>query len=115
MEGLFSPSHIILILIAALVIFGPKRLPDIGKSLGKGIKEFKGAISHIGDDVEPAPPPSQPVTPNAGAAPAPAPPPPAATPAVQPPAAAPVAAAPLPPAPPAAAPPSAQSNGTPQS
>ena len=100
MDGLFSPSHIILILIAALVIFGPKRLPDIGKSLGKGIKEFKGAMSHIADDVEPTPPPPPAVTPNAGAAPAPATPPPAAQ----------------PPAPPAAAPSAqVQGNGTQQS
>ncbi|HMC07796.1 MAG TPA: twin-arginine translocase TatA/TatE family subunit [Actinomycetota bacterium] len=114
---LFTPGHIVLVLVAALVIFGPKRLPDIGKSLGKGIKEFKGAMSHIADDVDTAPPPSQPMTPNAGAAPAPAPPPPATAPAApsQPPAATPVAAAPVPPAPPAAAPPSAQSNGTAQS
>jgi sec-independent protein translocase protein TatA len=100
MDGLFSPSHIVLILVAALVIFGPKRLPDIGKSLGKGIKEFKGAMSHIADDVETTPPPAPPVTPNAGAAPAPAPPPPAAQPSTPT---------------PAAAPPASQGNGTPQS
>ena len=50
MEGLFQPSHIILILVVALLIFGPKRLPDIGKSLGKGIREFKGALSHLADE-----------------------------------------------------------------
>jgi len=96
---LFTPGHIVLVLVAALVIFGPKRLPDIGKSLGKGIKEFKGAMSHIADDVEPTPP-APPVTPNAEAAPAPATPPPAAQ----------------PPAPPAAAPSAqVQGNGTQQS
>ena len=42
---LFTPGHIILVLIGALLIFGPKRLPDIGKSLGKGIREFKGALT----------------------------------------------------------------------
>src|SRR4030081_3492737 len=65
MEGLFQPTHIILILVVALLIFGPKRLPDIGKSLGKGIREFKGALNHIADD-EPAP----------SSTPAPPPPPP---------------------------------------
>jgi len=38
MVDFFSPGHIILVLIGALLIFGPKRLPDIGKSLGKGIR-----------------------------------------------------------------------------
>jgi sec-independent protein translocase protein TatA len=38
-----SPGEILLILLVALLIFGPKRLPEIGKSLGKGIREFKGA------------------------------------------------------------------------
>jgi len=50
---LLTPGHIILVLVGALLIFGPKRLPDIGKSLGKGIREFKGALNHITDD-EPA-------------------------------------------------------------
>ncbi|GAC1371791.1 MAG: hypothetical protein NVSMB32_15810 [Actinomycetota bacterium] len=50
-----NPTHIILILVAALIIFGPKRLPDIGKSLGKGIKEFKGALTHPEEDEPPAP------------------------------------------------------------
>src|SRR5205809_8016209 len=61
---ILTPGHIILVLVGALLIFGPKRLPDIGKSLGKGIREFKGALNHITDD-EPAAPPT----------PAPAPPP----------------------------------------
>jgi sec-independent protein translocase protein TatA len=34
-----------IVLIIALVVFGPKRLPELGKSLGKGINEFKGSIS----------------------------------------------------------------------
>jgi sec-independent protein translocase protein TatA len=37
--------EIIVVLIIALVVFGPKRLPELGKSLGKGIQEFKGTIS----------------------------------------------------------------------
>ena len=46
-----------------MLIFGPKRLPEIGKSLGKGIREFKGALSHIGDDEPSAPPASAPPAP----------------------------------------------------
>ena len=40
-----GPMEIIVVLIIALVVFGPKRLPELGKSLGKGIHEFKGTIS----------------------------------------------------------------------
>jgi sec-independent protein translocase protein TatA len=40
-----GPMEIIVVLIIALVVFGPKRLPELGKSLGKGIQEFKGTIS----------------------------------------------------------------------
>jgi sec-independent protein translocase protein TatA len=42
-----------LVLIIALIVFGPKKLPDLGRSLGKGIREFKGSIS--GDDEPEAP------------------------------------------------------------
>jgi sec-independent protein translocase protein TatA len=43
-----GPLELAVVAIIALVIFGPKRLPELGKSLGKGIREFKGSIS--GDD-----------------------------------------------------------------
>lgn len=43
-----GPMELIVVLVIALVILGPKRLPQAGKSLGRGIREFKGAIS--GDD-----------------------------------------------------------------
>jgi sec-independent protein translocase protein TatA len=39
-----GPLEIVVVLIVALVVFGPKRLPELGKSLGKGINEFKGSI-----------------------------------------------------------------------
>ena len=83
MVDFFSPGHIILVLIGALLIFGPKRLPDIGKSLGKGIREFKGALTHITDDEPetsstpapvPPPPPVQAVAQPVDAPPAPVPP-----------------------------------------
>jgi sec-independent protein translocase protein TatA len=47
--------EIAIVLIIALVIFGPKRLPELGKSLGRGIREFKGSLSGEHDD-EPDPP-----------------------------------------------------------
>jgi sec-independent protein translocase protein TatA len=40
-----------IVLIIALVVFGPKRLPELGRSLGKGIREFRGSVS--GDSHEP--------------------------------------------------------------
>lgn len=47
----FGPGEIVLILLIAMVLFGAKRLPEIGKSLGKGIKEFKTGVKGLGDDV----------------------------------------------------------------
>lgn len=44
--------ELILILIIALVIFGPKKLPEIGKAIGKGISEFKDAVSGEKKDVK---------------------------------------------------------------
>ncbi|HEY5052830.1 MAG TPA: twin-arginine translocase TatA/TatE family subunit [Solirubrobacterales bacterium] len=46
--------EIVVVLIIALVVFGPKRLPELGKSLGKGIHEFKGTISGEKTDTAPA-------------------------------------------------------------
>jgi len=44
MEGLLSPTHLIFIMIIVLIIFGPGKLPELGKGLGKGIREFKEAM-----------------------------------------------------------------------
>lgn len=53
MDGLFEPTHIIFILIIVLIIFGPGKLPELGKGLGKGIHEFKDAIrGGLGSDSE---------------------------------------------------------------
>lgn len=53
--GLFQdigPWEVILILGIALLLFGAKRLPEIGRSLGKGLREFKGGVKGLGDDVK---------------------------------------------------------------
>lgn len=50
-EGL-TPTHLILILVVVLVLFGPGKLPEVGSSLGRGIREFRNAAQ--GKD-EPAP------------------------------------------------------------
>ncbi len=43
--------EIAIVLVIALIVFGPKRLPELGKSLGKGISEFRDGVSSIGDSV----------------------------------------------------------------
>jgi sec-independent protein translocase protein TatA len=42
--GILQPTHLIILLIVALVFLGPKRLPDAGRALGQGLKEFKNSI-----------------------------------------------------------------------
>ena len=44
-EGIFQPMHLILILGVALLIFGPKNLPALGKGLGESIRSFKKAMN----------------------------------------------------------------------
>jgi sec-independent protein translocase protein TatA len=44
-----GPLEIGIVLVIVLVIFGPKRLPELGKSMGKGLREFKGSITGDGD------------------------------------------------------------------
>ena len=43
--GSIGPMEIIIVMVAALLIFGPKKLPEMGRSLGKGMREFKDTIS----------------------------------------------------------------------
>ena len=45
MTGWTSPTHIVLLLLIALLLFGAKRLPEIGRSLGSGMREFKDSIT----------------------------------------------------------------------
>jgi sec-independent protein translocase protein TatA len=40
-----GPLEIAIVLIIVLIIFGPKRLPELGQSMGRGIREFKGSLS----------------------------------------------------------------------
>jgi sec-independent protein translocase protein TatA len=52
MTGWTSPSHIIILLLIALLLFGAKRLPEIGRSLGSGMREFKDSVTGHGSDEE---------------------------------------------------------------
>jgi sec-independent protein translocase protein TatA len=44
-DGLFQPTHLIVIFGLALLIFGPRKLPELGKGIGEGIRGFKRAIA----------------------------------------------------------------------
>ena len=43
-EGLFQPMHLLVILFIALLVFGPKKLPELGKGLGDGIRSFRSSM-----------------------------------------------------------------------
>jgi len=47
--GLLQPTHLIFLLLLALLLFGAKRLPEIGRSLGVGMREFKDSVTGITD------------------------------------------------------------------
>jgi len=52
MFGTIGWPEIILLLLVALLLFGAKKLPEVGRSLGKGIREFKKALKGVEEDVE---------------------------------------------------------------
>jgi sec-independent protein translocase protein TatA len=47
---ILSPTHIMLVLVVALFVFGPKRLPVMGRAIGDGLREFKSGISTAADE-----------------------------------------------------------------
>jgi sec-independent protein translocase protein TatA len=56
MGELLQPTHLLLILVVALLIFGPSKLPQLGKGLGEGIRGFKDGVKGLGGGDEPAKP-----------------------------------------------------------
>jgi sec-independent protein translocase protein TatA len=73
---ILQPTHLLFILVIALVVLGPKRLPEVGKSLGKGLRDFRSALrdndpredlaqlnEHAMTPIQTAPPPETVVAP----------------------------------------------------
>jgi sec-independent protein translocase protein TatA len=73
MGDLLQPWHLIVLAVVAFLLFGAKRLPELGKGLGEGLKGFKEGIKGVTDPAPPPPVVQQSVVPP--------PPPPASTPA----------------------------------
>jgi sec-independent protein translocase protein TatA len=48
---ILQPTHLLFVLVVALLVLGPKRLPEVGRSLGKGLRDFRSALS--GEEQEP--------------------------------------------------------------
>lgn len=51
-EGLFQPMHLLVIFGIALLVFGPKKLPELGKGIGEGIRGFKAALREPEEQTE---------------------------------------------------------------
>jgi sec-independent protein translocase protein TatA len=45
MTGLENPTHILFVLVVAVLVLGPRRLPEVGRSLGAGIREFRNTMA----------------------------------------------------------------------
>lgn len=60
MGDLLQPWHLILLAVVAFLLFGAKRLPELGKGLGEGLKGFREGIRGITDPAPPPPPPAPP-------------------------------------------------------
>jgi sec-independent protein translocase protein TatA len=57
-----SMTHILILLVIALLVFGARRIPEIGSSLGQGIREFKKSLKEVASDQPEAPLPPTPPT-----------------------------------------------------
>jgi sec-independent protein translocase protein TatA len=56
MGDILQPWHLIVLAIVAFLLFGAKRLPELGKGLGEGLKGFKEGLKGVSDPTPPAPP-----------------------------------------------------------
>jgi len=71
--GPVGPLELIIVLVIVLVIFGPKRLPSLGRQLGSGMREFKDSVSGVMDHDDPPTPAATPPQPPLAAPEAPKP------------------------------------------
>ena len=53
MGELFTPTHLIVLAVVAIVLFGGKKLPELGKGLGEGLRGFKEGMKGVADDPKP--------------------------------------------------------------
>ena len=54
MPGWIGPWELLILLLVVLLVFGPKKLPEMGRSLGKGMREFKSSVTGKHDEHQPA-------------------------------------------------------------
>jgi sec-independent protein translocase protein TatA len=52
MGELLTPTHLLIVVVVALVLFGGNKLPELGKGLGAGVRGFKDAIGGLADDID---------------------------------------------------------------
>jgi sec-independent protein translocase protein TatA len=69
MGELLTPTHLILVLVVALLVFGPRKLPELGKGLGEGLRGFKDGIKGAPEgakqqETAPVPPKNEPIQPS---------------------------------------------------
>ena len=70
MPGFIGPMELVVLAIVALIVFGPKRLPEMGRQLGKGMRSFKDSVSGLSASLDEAPAAATPTAAAATAAPA---------------------------------------------
>jgi sec-independent protein translocase protein TatA len=67
LDNLFTPTHLVFVLVIALLVFGPRKLPELGKGLGEGLRGFKQGIKGEPDiaksEAAPVKPESTPIVP----------------------------------------------------
>jgi sec-independent protein translocase protein TatA len=61
LTDILQPTHLLIVLVVALVVLGPKRLPDAGRAIGQGLRELRGSLAGERDDDRA---PSQPALPD---------------------------------------------------
>ena len=59
LDNLFTPTHLVFVLVIALLVFGPRKLPELGKGLGEGLRGFKQGIKGEPDITKSEAPPVQ--------------------------------------------------------